>query len=133
MPFSNSLAQRLSFGLHLSAARLKRVAFRLKLNGAFCKLRILMLALGSFRACSFNLPLEFCDPHRRIPHHGVKPFECCRRRLASFLGPMSDAMSEALGVPLGPVIVGATTTDGMGFAGRGEGVAASATVLLGPA
>lgn len=51
-------------------------------------------------------------------------------RLAPHLAAMSEAMSRALGVPDGTVEVGATTTDGMGFAGRGEGVAASATVLL---
>ena len=53
-------------------------------------------------------------------------------RLAPHLEAMSQAMSRALGVPDGTVEVGATTTDGMGFAGRGEGVAASATVLLAP-
>jgi len=51
-------------------------------------------------------------------------------RLGAHLEAMSQAMSRALGVPDGTVEVGATTTDGMGFAGRGEGVAASATVLL---
>ena len=53
-------------------------------------------------------------------------------RLAPHLKAMSHAMSAALGVPEGTIEVGATTTDGMGFAGRGEGVAASATVLLAP-
>jgi 2-C-methyl-D-erythritol 2,4-cyclodiphosphate synthase len=53
-------------------------------------------------------------------------------RLASHLDAMSQAICDALGVPRGTVVVGATTTDGMGFAGRGEGVAASATVLLAP-
>jgi len=53
-------------------------------------------------------------------------------RLAPHLGAMSQTMSRALGTPDGTVEVGATSTDGMGFAGRGEGVAASATVLLTP-
>ena len=52
-------------------------------------------------------------------------------RLQQHLAAMSVAMCKALDVPEGTVQVGATTTDGMGFAGRGEGVAASATVLLG--
>ncbi|HEY8673779.1 MAG TPA: 2-C-methyl-D-erythritol 2,4-cyclodiphosphate synthase [Candidatus Dormibacteraeota bacterium] len=51
-------------------------------------------------------------------------------RLSPHLGAMSDAMSAALGLEHGTIAVGATTTDGMGFCGRGEGIAASATVLL---
>jgi 2-C-methyl-D-erythritol 2,4-cyclodiphosphate synthase len=51
-------------------------------------------------------------------------------RLSPHLGAMSDAMSAALGLEPGTIAVGATTTDGMGFCGRSEGIAASATVLL---
>ena len=51
-------------------------------------------------------------------------------RLGPHLEAMSTALSIALGVTPGTIVVGATTTDGMGFAGRGEGIAASAVVLL---
>ena len=54
-------------------------------------------------------------------------------RLAPHLDAMAKAMAAALGVPSGTVQVSATTLDGMGFTGRGDGVAASATVLLAPA
>ena len=52
------------------------------------------------------------------------------------LAPRIDEMRRRLGVLLGipPSAVGlkATTTDGMGFTGRGEGLAAKALVRLDP-
>ena len=52
---------------------------------------------------------------------------CERPRLAPHRGAMEAALSELVGAPVG---VHATTTDGMGALGRGEGVACHAVALL---
>ena len=53
------------------------------------------------------------------------------------VGPHADAMRErlarVLGVDIGAVSVKATTSERMGFTGRGEGIAAMAVCLLGKA
>jgi 2-C-methyl-D-erythritol 2,4-cyclodiphosphate synthase len=54
-------------------------------------------------------------------------------RIAPLREAMQARLSEALGVETGLVAVRATTTDGLGFTGRGEGLAAMAVALLTPA
>jgi 2-C-methyl-D-erythritol 2,4-cyclodiphosphate synthase len=51
-------------------------------------------------------------------------------RIAPLRGAMQARLAEALGVEPGSVTVRATTTDGLGFTGRGEGLAALAVALL---
>ncbi len=51
-------------------------------------------------------------------------------RLAPHRDEMRARLAAALGVELGLVAVRATTTDGLGFTGRGEGLAAQAVALL---
>jgi 2-C-methyl-D-erythritol 2,4-cyclodiphosphate synthase len=53
-----------------------------------------------------------------------------RPALAPHFEAMRAALAQALGIPPGAVNVKATTTDGLGSLGRGEGVAALAVVLL---
>ena len=51
-------------------------------------------------------------------------------KLAPHIEAMRAALSEALGIGVGSVNVKATTTDGLGSIGRGDGIAALAIALL---
>jgi 2-C-methyl-D-erythritol 2,4-cyclodiphosphate synthase len=51
-------------------------------------------------------------------------------RIGEIRGDMAERLAGALGVDRGLVSVSATTTDGLGFTGRGEGLAAQAVALL---
>ncbi|MGA7098041.1 MAG: 2-C-methyl-D-erythritol 2,4-cyclodiphosphate synthase [Acidimicrobiia bacterium] len=53
-------------------------------------------------------------------------------RVSPFREPIRSGLAEALGISTELVSVKATTTDGLGFIGRGEGLAAVAVITLGP-
>jgi 2-C-methyl-D-erythritol 2,4-cyclodiphosphate synthase len=55
---------------------------------------------------------------------------CASPRLGPHLREMGEAMSRAMGLVEGTVSVTATSGDGLGATGRGEGIAASAVVLI---
>jgi 2-C-methyl-D-erythritol 2,4-cyclodiphosphate synthase len=55
---------------------------------------------------------------------------CERPRLAGYRAAMREGLASVLGVASDAVSVKATTTEGMGFEGRGEGIAAHAVCLL---
>lgn len=51
-------------------------------------------------------------------------------RMAPYREKMRAALSKAMGIAVEDISLRATTTEGMGFAGRGEGIAACATCLV---
>ena len=53
-------------------------------------------------------------------------------KLAPYRGPMRSRLASVLGIDAGQVNIKATTTEGLGPLGRGEGIAAQCIVLLRP-
>ena len=65
----------------------------------------------------------------RIVHVDVT-IVCEAPRISPWRAAMRARLAGLLGLPEGSVSVKATTTEGMGFAGRGEGIAAQATATV---
>ena len=81
-------------------------------------LDLLWEAYREVRNSGFELVNADCVLVAEEPRIGDVRYEMCER------------LAAALGVERGRVTVRATTTDGLGFTGRGEGLAAQAVALL---
>ena len=55
---------------------------------------------------------------------------CESPRIAPHIGDIKDKLSNITGLEHGSIGIKATTTDGMGFTGRGEGIAAYAVAII---
>ena len=55
-----------------------------------------------------------------------------RPKLAPYIQQMRQRLADAIGVPVSDINVKATTEEGLGFTGMGEGIAAHAVCLLEP-
>lgn len=53
-----------------------------------------------------------------------------RPRLSAFIDEMRSRISQVLGIAISQVMIKATTTEGLGFVGKGEGVAAYAVAMV---
>ena len=84
-------------------------------------LALLAEAYGHVRAAGYALVSADCVVIGQEP------------RVAPYREEMRERLAGALGVAIGVVNVRATTTDHLGFTGRGEGLAAQAVALLGRA
>ena len=81
-------------------------------------LRLLAEAYAAVRAAGWELVNADCVLVGEEP------------RIAPVRDEMRARLAEALGLGAGSIAVRATTTDGLGFTGRGEGLAAQAVALL---
>ena len=74
--------------------------------------------------------LELVERSRWRPTYLDATILAERPRLAPFLGRIKESLAASLGMDPASVNIKATTTDGLGFLGRGEGVASLAVATL---
>lgn len=74
--------------------------------------------------------VALADGEGYVPHNVDAVVIAERPKLASHVGQMREAIAGALGISASSVSVKATTSERLGFTGRGEGMAAQAVCTL---
>ena len=67
---------------------------------------------------------SYIDVHRSRPTVGIEETE------SDCIDEMRKQISQALAIEVGSISIKASTSEGLGFTGRGEGIAAVAVALL---
>ncbi|MEO7251544.1 MAG: 2-C-methyl-D-erythritol 2,4-cyclodiphosphate synthase [Arenimonas sp.] len=70
------------------------------------------------------------DQHGWVLGNADLTIVCERPKIGPHAAAMREILSKDLGVPVAQISIKATTTETLGFTGRGEGIAAHAVVLL---
>ena len=78
------------------------------------------------------LTLEKLSRHGWRPRYVDATILAQRPVLRPYIDPMRQALAAALGLDLSAVNLKATTTDGLGFVGRGEGIGSLAVATVEP-
>ena len=117
-------------GTSAGAAVMSRLMFRDAMDN-------LAVLKGQWRAGQeYDRGFGFVDPALLVDQHGYTlanadlTIICERPRIGPHVQAMREALAADLGASLAQVSVKATTTEKLGFTGRGEGIAAQAVVLL---
>ncbi len=79
-----------------------------------------------------GLTLEKLSRHGWRPRYVDATILAQRPVLRPYIDPMRQALAAALGLDLSAVNLKATTTDGLGFVGRGEGIGSLAVATVEP-
>ena len=77
-----------------------------------------------------ELVMELVRDRKMRLVHADMTIICQQPRLAPYLSAMQSHLTAICGVPAEQVNIKATTTEKMGYTGRGEGISAHAVVLL---
>jgi 2-C-methyl-D-erythritol 2,4-cyclodiphosphate synthase len=85
---------------------------------------------GISSAKLLRLTLDLLAHHRWRPLHVDATIMAERPALKPFIGGMREALASSLGLDSHSVNLKATTTDGLGFLGRGEGIGALAIATI---